>query len=184
MPAVLGVPRVDRGWLALDFPMVVEYGLERVAEAILAHGGVLVTSPSIVAVRTSLRTVLVSLGVGSAVLPPGSLDAGLPLARPEWVDGCVPREQVPPEPLEGPRVPARPPYEARDPRDPVALLLNGSVFPGELSRPEEHPPPLVVDSEGRIVVAYSGGTYYSAAHGELGRVVNYIAGLYAGCRGR
>lgn len=178
------MPRVDRGWLALDFPMVVEYGLERVADALVAHGGVLVTSPSIVAVRTSLRTVLVSLGVGSAILPPGTLDAGLPLARPEWVDGCVPRGQVPPEPLDGDRVPARPPYEARDARDPVALLLNGSTVPGEVSEARDHPPPLVVDSNGRVVVAYSEGTYYSAAHGELGRVVNYIAGLYAGCRGR
>lgn len=178
------MPRVDRGWLALDYPLVAEYGFERVAEALVSSGGVLVTSPSIVAVKTGIRTILVTLGVGAAVLPPGAVETGYPLARPEWVDGCVPREFVAPEPLDGPTVPAKPPYEARDARDPVALLINGLDVPGLLRQPRDHPPPLVVDSEGKIVVAYSGGIYYSAAEGELERVVNYIAGLYSGCRGR
>ncbi len=157
------------------------------ASLAIEYGAVLVTYPARLVVRTSLRSVYVAAGVGSLIFPPGAPVDGLILARPEWVDGCVPSEYRKPERVgEGGVVEASLPIIGLDIRDPVALFANGLEEPGRIRQAvSEALPPLVVDSEKRPVVLVSGDDYLTTAEdGPLADAVDYMAGLYSGCGGR
>ncbi|GAB6147515.1 hypothetical protein [Stetteria hydrogenophila] len=182
------MPAVGPGWFLVDASVVAGLGASERAELVewaLSSGEVvLVTSPSLVTVESSVGRVVLSAGVGSLVSPGRPpVEGWLRVARREWVDGC----RVAGEPrvrlgwgaeAEGEGV-----VVALEWRDPAALFVNG--VRGRLkSRAGGYPlaaldgprgiPVLSVDEEGYYVV--------NAVEGPAGERLSYIAPLASACR--
>ncbi|MCE4600779.1 MAG: hypothetical protein F7C38_04360 [Desulfurococcales archaeon] len=182
------MPRVDAGWIVLDKPAVEGEGYDRVLDAVESTGGVLVTYPSIVTARGTLRSVRLALAVGSVILPPGSGLKGYVITSPEWVDGCVINE------LAGTGLERSGIGEEREitgrlvaynARDPIALSANGvkGVFRtrGSLSGCI----PLVLLDGQPVIGARGDGVYCTnIVEGPSIEFLNFTARLYASCRGR
>jgi len=178
------VPRVDAGWIVVDSSRIMGMSrgeLESLADAAVESGAVLVTWPSIVTVRVGYRTARLSVGPGTLIFPPGSKVEGYPLARPEWVDGCVPPGVYEVDRGSGETARREGVLVAREYRDPVALAGNGSRGEFEYRQCgglgilflEEDP-----------VASYVEDGYCVGLGGGLGDFLSFIASLYTGCRGR
>ncbi len=177
------MPRIDRGWKAVDVSVILAGEPREWASLAVSERALLVTYPASVVVRTDAGVTSVTLGVGSLVFPPDARVEGLQLSRPEWVDGCYSVDYAPPErPAVGGKQ-LTPPLLGLDIRDPVALFANGMFLEGILGDVEGLN--LVVDSRGETVVAVEGEDYILAvAEGPAVGPLEYIIGLYSPCKGR
>ncbi len=178
------MPRVDAGWVAVDASKLLGLEgdrLEGFARLAVETRAVLVTRPSIVTGRVGYRSVRLTLGVGSLVFPPGTPVEGVPLSRPEWVDGCHVTGRINPSRGEGGERRSRGVIVSRDVDDPVGLAGNGHsgefvfrVCPGIG----------ILYLEDNVVASYSGQGYCVGLLGPLGEFLSFIAALYTPCRGR
>jgi len=178
------LPRVDAGWIVVDTSRLMEMErgeLEELARKAVEEKAVLVTRPGIVTVRVDYRSVRLSVGPGTLIFPPGSSIEGVPLARPEWVDGCVPPGVYEVARGEGPLFEVEGVLVAREYNDPVALAGNGvrGVFSyrrcGGIG---------ILFLGDDPVASYVGEGYCVGLEGRLGDFLAFIASLYTGCRGR
>lgn len=161
--------------------------INKLVDIVLGLGGLLVTRPSIVAVSSSRGPLLVSLGVGSLVLPGDPGIDGLRvyrLARPEWVEGCYigssdPVYSKPGRPdgyIDGVIV-------SLDPLDPAAALINGLRGPMPVGEVEDRVrgEKLAMVNGAPVLYYYLHGYATRIAGGEAGKRLDYIAPLASSC---
>ncbi len=91
------MPRIDRGWIAIDISEIINNIIqksyketEKLLEWARAEEAIAVISPSPVIISLSNRIIRITLGIGSLIsenTPPIPIKYYV-LNRPEWVDGC------------------------------------------------------------------------------------------------
>ncbi len=181
------MPRIDRNWIVIERSMLERDTALGLLETARDYRGVFVTSPSLVYVDSGLRTVRVSLGIGSLVLPPESGARGWRVTAPEWVDGCrlesegrrlqyVGRGGVG---LDGV-------VEALDVKDVVALSINGERGPMVVREGALDTGYPLARIDGRTILWLTREGDYVTAIGEWDRLwlLEYIALGASMCRGR
>jgi hypothetical protein len=161
--------------------------LKELASLALGSGGLFVTSPSIVTVRTSQGALRLAIGVGSLILDERPPFRHYVIAAPEWVDACRAGAREPSfRSLGGPSVSLEGVAVAVDVSDPVALALNSSVLTGEFTTSTEGRPLLVVIGEGgNKVNALSlapDGYLLGALGGRAHELLTYLLTLYTSCQ--
>jgi hypothetical protein len=184
------LPRVDPGQYLVEVADVLRLGdreLRELASLALGSGGLFVTSPSIVTVRTSQGALRLAIGVGSLILDERPPFRHYVIAAPEWVDACRAGAREPSfRSLGGPFVSLEGVAVAVDVSDPVALALNSSVLTGEFTTSTEGRPLLVVIGEGgNKVNALSlapDGYLLGALSGRAHELLTYLLTLYTSCQ--
>ncbi|MCE4598860.1 MAG: hypothetical protein F7C81_01515 [Desulfurococcales archaeon] len=90
------MPRVDKGWKAVDISTIIEYldrrgdaGLSTMLKWVTSRRTILVTSPSTIIAEYNSSVSRVTLGIGSFLVNDIPPLRHFIVHRPEWVEGCT-----------------------------------------------------------------------------------------------
>lgn len=173
----------------LDRPVIDGLGYSRAREIALSYDSILVTKPSIVTVRRSLRSLRVSLSIGALLVEPASGIEGPKLTSPEWVEGCRIAASSASEPIlilqdgEANTVEGR--LIAIDYNDPIALALNGLKGSFHITGAVRGCIPIVELGGSPVVGVSEEGSYCtSITDKSVVGFLEYLSSLYRSCQGR
>jgi hypothetical protein len=182
------LPRVDPGWIVLDRPSVEKTGYRELMDIAFESETYLVTKPSIVTVRRDLRTMRISLSIGSLILSPDSGVEGPILTRPEWIDGCKVGSGEKKElarVMSGETIVVDGRLTAVDYSDPIAMAVNGVKGTFKIAGAISQCIPLVDLNGIPVLGVREDGTYCtSIVDGDVIGFLEYITTLYTSCYGR
>ena len=182
------MPRVDPGWIVLDRPSVEKIGYRKLMDIAFESETYLVTKPSIVTVRRDLRTMRISLSIGSLIISPDSRVEGPILTRPEWIDGCKvgsgeKKELV--RVMDGRTIVIDGCLTAVDYSDPMAMAVNGIKGTFKIAGAISQCIPLVDLNGIPVLGVRDDGTYCtSIVDSDVIEFLEYITTLYTSCYGR
>ena len=184
------MPRVDSGWIAIDRSLLKKMGYREITELAFQSRGILITSPSIVTVQDSLRSIRIALAIGSVLLPPTEkIELGYHLSRPEWVDGCQVGKT---EGKKLERINSRERQQVKgrivavEPRDPIAVAINGirGIFEVVNDFLDSCIPLAVVNKKPVLGITKDGSYCTNITSNPLAEFLEYITLMYTSCTGR